>query len=84
MKTQLKMEPPVNIELIITNNAGRYSIGIVLYTRNQSIPGFPNTGFISGHNTNTLRKVAEEEEEEEKEKREDLCPEGKPARPRDY
>ena len=45
--------------------AGRYSIGIVLPTQNWTILGFPNIGFTSQYNTNTIKKVVDEEEEEE-------------------
>ena len=52
------------------SKAGRYSIGIVLPTQNWTILGFPNIGFTSQYNTNTIKKVVDEEEEEEENQKE--------------
>ena len=56
---------------------GRYTIGIVLPTRNKTIPEYPSSGFISQYNTITVKKVVEEEteegeEEEEKEQEQEV------------
>ncbi len=54
----------------IAYKAGRYSIGIVLPTLNWTILGFPNIGFTSQYNTNTIKKVVDEKEEEEENQKE--------------
>ena len=67
----LNFEPlnrvPAGLQL---GKAGRYSIGIVLPTQNWTILGFPNIGFTSQYNTNTIKKVVDKEEEEEENQRE--------------
>ena len=47
------------------SKGGRYSIGIVLPTQNWTILGFPNIGFPSQYNTNTMKKMVDDEEKEE-------------------
>ena len=58
------------ISLFRNIKAGRYSIGIVLPTQNWTILGFPNIGFTSQYNTNTIKKMVDEEEEEEENQKE--------------
>ena len=47
---------------LVLIKGGRYSIGIVLPTQNWTILEFPNIGFTSQYNTNTMKKVVDEEE----------------------
>ena len=62
--------PYLPIGIIVQSKAGRYSIGIVLPTQNWTILGFPNIGFTSQYNTNTIKKMVDEEEEEEENQKE--------------
>ena len=58
------------ILILVLHKGGRYSIGIVLPTQNWTILGFPNIGFTSQYNTNTIKKMVDEEEEEEENQKE--------------
>ena len=63
--------PRVCVCMCVCVKGGRYTIGIVLLTRNWAIPGFPYSGFTSQYNTNTVEKMVVEEEEEEEEQEEE-------------
>ena len=68
VRVRVRTRACVCVCVCVCVKAGRYSIGIALPTQNWTILVFPNIGFTSQYNTNTIKKMVHEEEEEKNQK----------------